>query len=183
MLAFTKVKIRQINGPSQVSALMYSKLQSEIKLWREQVQNKCLEGYLACFQHDTSTYLVTQANSDHLPLKEALLQGTWALQDKVSLFKKLAKTLNYSLNMKSPLHHGHLHPGNVLVHKESGGLVVTDLGLHFLKKYIGMLTNGYPEEYSNKQAYSSPQILLAKGKVVQKCSEPDDIYSFGLIFW
>lgn len=162
---------------------MFSKLQSEIKTWRDEVQNKCLEGYLTCFQHDASTYLVTQAHTDHLPLREALASGKWSLEDKISLFKKLAKTLNYCVNMKNPLHHGHLHPGNVLVNKDTGGLVVTDMGLHFLKKYVGMLTNGYPEEYSNKQAYSSPQILLAKGKVVLKCVESDDVYSFGLMLW
>jgi serine/threonine protein kinase len=160
---------------------MFSKLQSEIKAWRDEVQNKCLEGYLACFQHDTSTYIVTQAHPDYQPLREALRQGSWTLEDKISLLRKIAKTMNYSLNMKLPLVHGHLHPGNVLVNKATGGMVITDLGLHFLKKYIGMLTNGYPEEYTNKQAYCSPDILLTKGKVVHKCCEKDDVYSFGLM--
>lgn len=72
--------------------------------------------------------------------------------------------------------HGHLSSHNVLMSPE--GAQVTDIGLHKLKKFAGVVIS-----YSNKGAWTSPEQLQQRGKTVAKIRESDDVYSFGVIMW
>jgi len=72
--------------------------------------------------------------------------------------------------------HGHLSSHNVLMAPE--GAKVTDVGLHKLKKFAGVVIS-----YSNKGAWTSPEQLQQRGKTVAKIRESDDVYSFGVIMW
>lgn len=56
-----------------------------------------------------------------------------------------------------------------------------DFGLHFFKKYIGMITAGFPEAYTNKSVYTAPEYLDQSSPVIDKPTETGDVYSFGLI--
>ena len=61
---------------------------------------------------------------------------------------------------------------------ENNSILLADLGLEHLKKYVGLL-----EGYCNKSGWSSPEILKESGNVVIKPNFSDDVYSFGMIMW
>lgn len=58
-----------------------------------------------------------------------------------------------------------------------------DLGLYFFKKYIGMVSAGMADHYTNKSRYSPPEVLASKGQIIDKPNESGDVYSFALIAW
>jgi hypothetical protein len=58
-----------------------------------------------------------------------------------------------------------------------------DVGLHFFKKYLSMITAGYPDQYINKSQYSAPEVLEAKGSAVEKPAVQADCYSLGMVYW
>lgn len=58
-------------------------------------------------------------------------------------------------------------------------LIIQDFGFHSLKSYYSML--GGESEYTNKDHYTAPEHLKAKGKVVKKPTHKGDIYSIGTI--
>jgi serine/threonine protein kinase len=72
--------------------------------------------------------------------------------------------------------HGHITSYNILINNDT--VLVTDLGLDHLKKYLG-LTCGYV----NKSSWTSPEVLKETGYVVTKSSKADDSYSFGIVLW
>ena len=72
--------------------------------------------------------------------------------------------------------HGHLNSHNVLM--DAVGAKVTDIGLHKLKKFAGVVI-----AYSNKGAWTSPEQLQQRSKTVAKIRESDDVYSFGVVMW
>jgi hypothetical protein len=58
-----------------------------------------------------------------------------------------------------------------------------DVGLHFFKKYLSMITADYFDQYTNKSQYSAPEVLEAKGCTVEKPTVNADCYSLGMIYW
>lgn len=98
----------------------------------------------------------------------------FSLQKKVELAREIAFSMKL-LHDQGRIH-GHLTPHNILL--DSRNILVSDLGMVHLKKYVGLLGN-----YSNKSAWSSPEVLKEGGNVVIKATTHDDVYSFGMILW
>jgi serine/threonine protein kinase len=73
--------------------------------------------------------------------------------------------------------HGHLTTYNILL-DFSWSVYITDIGLDHLKKFCGLTNN-----YINKSAWSSPELLQDNNKFVTKKNKSDDVYSFGIILW
>jgi hypothetical protein len=73
--------------------------------------------------------------------------------------------------------HGHLTSHNIVV-SHSDRVFVTDFGMAKIKKYAGIVCG-----YSNKSAWSSPQVLADRRLTAVKTEFSDDVYSFGVIVW
>ena len=73
--------------------------------------------------------------------------------------------------------HGHLTSENILVN-ENEHVFVSDLGMNKIKKYAGIVSG-----YSNKSAWSSPELLRDRRLTPTKAEASDDVYSFAMIFW
>lgn len=71
--------------------------------------------------------------------------------------------------------HGHLSSHNVFFDSESR-VRIGDLGLEKIKKYAGVVIN-----YTNKNAWSSPELLREASRTSVRPRASDDIYSFGVI--
>jgi hypothetical protein len=102
--------------------------------------------------------------------KKPFLQG-----QKLRLILQLAQCLSavYQLGRK----HGHITSHNVLVDNDFTPFL-SDLGMLKLKKYAGILIG-----YSNKSAWSSPELLAENCPTALKVKESDDVYSFGVLLW
>ena len=95
-------------------------------------------------------------------------------KEKIRISKDIA--LSMRLTHGQGRVHGHLSSHNIFL--EPNSVLVADLGLEHLKKYVGLL-----EGYCNKNGWSSPEVLKDSGNVVIKPSCSDDVYSFGMILW
>lgn len=73
--------------------------------------------------------------------------------------------------------HGHLTSHNLLLDSHRR-VYLSDVGLIKLKKYAGIVLG-----YTNKNAWSSPELLKEKCLTGIKISPSDDIYSFGMVVW
>jgi hypothetical protein len=73
--------------------------------------------------------------------------------------------------------HGHLTSHNVLMDDE-WVVKISDLGMSYLKKYASVDLG-----YTNKSAWSSPEMLNDKSPVCLKATCSDDVYSYGVILW
>jgi len=73
--------------------------------------------------------------------------------------------------------HGHLTSHNVLLDLDFSAYI-TDIGLNKLKKFAGLSLG-----YSNKSAWTSPELLAERFATVMKAHAEDDAYSFGVILW
>ena len=93
---------------------------------------------------------------------------------KVNILGKIAEVLS-DIHIEGKVH-GHLTSHNVMLNGDE--VLISDLGFHKLKKYIGIKNN-----YSYKSAWSSPEMLkdprLTPGNLHCSC----DVYSFGMICW
>lgn len=95
---------------------------------------------------------------------------------KLKICFLIAKSM---LNLsKLGIFHGHLTSKNILLTNEFfpkiSGLLFLDL-----KKYISLQTG-----YSNKSAYSAPEILLEENVLINVSPKIyHDVYSLGIIFW
>jgi len=176
-----QVKVREIAVQGEISSMIYTKLVSEVKRWLQQQYSRSLENPFAVFTENKLTYIVMEGHPDWRTLREIVKENTMSMAHRIDILKNLAKIMNYCVHMKEPLSHGHLHPGNVLVCVRDLRVKVCDLGLTFLKKYVGMVSAGSGAEYTNKGNYTAPEYLSAKGPVVDKPAESGDVYSFGLI--
>jgi serine/threonine protein kinase len=97
-----------------------------------------------------------------------------SLGEKLEICKQIA--LSMKLTHQQGRVHGHLSSHNVFLDTDS--VLVGDLGLEHLKKYVGLMGG-----YCNKSAWSSPEVLKEAGDVVIKPTVYDDVYSFGIILW
>lgn len=75
-----------------------------------------------------------------------------------------------------PVVHGHLTPFNIFI--EGDKVYLTDLGFDSLRKYASLFHN-----YSNKTAYTAPELLKESGAIASPKTAKADIYSIGVILW
>jgi len=87
------------------------------------------------------------------------------------------------LNAVSELHssepsiaHGHITPCNVFLEESTAYLA--DFGFDYLRKYASLFHN-----YSNKSAYTAPELLKEKGNIINAKTIKADIYSIGVMIW
>ena len=100
---------------------------------------------------------------------------TFSGTEKLFILKSLAFALK---NLHAlGLYHGHLTSHNVFLDEKLNARV-SDIGLHKLKKYAGIILG-----YTNKSAWSSPQQLSELAPVAQKPKGSDDVYSWAVIGW
>ena len=97
------------------------------------------------------------------------------LTQRLRLSLHIAECLKnlYQLGRK----HGHITSHNILVDTDLTPYL-SDLGMFKLKKYAGILIG-----YTNKSAWSSPELLAESCSTALKVKESDDIYSFGVLLW
>lgn len=100
---------------------------------------------------------------------------TLSLSKKIEILYKVAETLQKIHSCQRT--HGHLTSSNILFSHDYEPYI-TDLGLEHLKKYCSLVIS-----YSNKSAWTSPELLKDPSNVVTKAQKPDDVYSFGIIMW
>lgn len=74
-------------------------------------------------------------------------------------------------------YHGHLTSRNILL-DGLNRVFISDLGLHRLKKYAGITL-----KYTNKTAWSSPELIRERTPTPVKPVPSDDIYSYGVVLW
>lgn len=73
--------------------------------------------------------------------------------------------------------HGHLTSHNILL-RHNGSVVISDLGFGYLRKFASADLG-----YSNKSAWSSPEMLKDNSPICIKAMVSDDVYSYGMILW
>lgn len=73
--------------------------------------------------------------------------------------------------------HGHLTSENILIN-ENDHVFVSDLGMNKIKKYSGIVSG-----YTNKSAWSSPEIIRDKRLTPTRPEKSDDVYSFAIVVW
>ena len=98
----------------------------------------------------------------------------FSVNEKLKIAKDIAMSLK--ITHEQGRIHGHLTSHNIFL--ENNSILLGDLGLEHLKKYVGLL-----EGYCNKSGWSSPEILKESGNVVIKPNYSDDVYSLGMIMW
>lgn len=98
-----------------------------------------------------------------------------SLKDKITLISNICR-LGKRLHGLG-LYHGHLSSHNIML-KEGNKPLISDLGFEKLKKYAGIMLN-----YTNKNPWSSPEVLFDTGATVSKPKPSDDVYSIGVIIW
>lgn len=99
----------------------------------------------------------------------------FSLGKKVEILLRIAETFQ-KIHACGRIH-GHLTSANILLGQDYEPFVA-DLGLEHFKKYCGLVNS-----YTNKSAWSSPELLKDPSNVVTKAQKPDDVYSFGIIMW
>ena len=73
--------------------------------------------------------------------------------------------------------HGHLTSHNIVINSNDR-VFITDFGMGKIKKYAGIVCG-----YSNKTAWSSPEVLADRRLTAVKTDFFDDAYSFGVLVW
>ena len=143
-----------------------------------------VETVLCEFHCEQEFYLVYEARENARSL-EALLRDSGrelSGQQKVAVAKMLIKALVQLASLGDGYAHGHLSSSNVLVgpgeqvDRDCRQITITDWGFLSLKSYSSMLA-----DYANKDRYTSPELLVVKGKAVKKPTHKADVYSLGFL--
>ncbi len=143
-----------------------------------------IETVLCEFHCDQQFYLIYEAKENWRSL-ESLLQDSnrqLADQQKAAIAKMIIKALVQLASLGDGYAHGHLSTSNVLVaaadqvDRDCKQICITDWGFLSLKTYSSMLA-----DYANKDRYTSPELLLVKGKAVKKPTHKADVYSLAFI--
>eukprot|EP00742_Colponemidia_sp_Colp-10_P003483 GILJ01003710.1.p1 GENE.GILJ01003710.1~~GILJ01003710.1.p1 ORF type:complete len:573 (+),score=49.04 GILJ01003710.1:67-1785(+) len=92
--------------------------------------------------------------------------------------QQVASAFVYLNAQNPPVVHGHLTTKNLLVGDNMNNVLIADLGLERLKKYAGVVCG-----YSNKSAWTAPELLADRCRTVANASPAADVYSFGIILW
>ncbi|OMJ77585.1 hypothetical protein SteCoe_22793 [Stentor coeruleus] len=98
-----------------------------------------------------------------------------SLKDKTGLIKRIIRVVQ-NLHHQG-MAHGHLSSHNILIKKDNRP-IISDFGLEKLKKYAGLTIN-----YTNKNIWTSPELLKDTSLTVLKANFSDDVYSIGVIIW
>lgn len=156
---------------------IYEDIESIIKLNNS---NICpLLGF--CVQNENKIYIITSYYSngslfEFLHLKK--LQMTYI--EKIKMAILIAQGIKYLHENK--IYHCHLSSCNILLEDNMNPLI-TDYGFENLKNNASIFN-----KYTNKNSYSSPEILQDAKPIGQKKSSKNtndkiDIYSFGILLW
>lgn len=95
-------------------------------------------------------------------------------QKKLAILGQIAEILS-DIHSEDKVH-GHLTSHNIFL--DGDEILISDLGFHKLKKYVGIKNN-----YSYKSAWSSPEILKDTRLTPANLHYSCDVYSFGMICW
>lgn len=109
-LKVRKIKLRDI------SSYVISQMENEIKHFIKNFQLDCIEKYLMVVGDSRSYYIVMQRSPDYVTLSEVMqLQRSMKIHERLSLMVLVCRAMCRVSLAGSVCHHGHLHPGNILV--------------------------------------------------------------------
>lgn len=137
-----------------------------------------LVGY--CVENESNIYIMTSYYKlgslyDFLHVKKIKMSYV----DKIKIAISIAHGIKYLQDNK--IYHCHLSSNNILLEDDMNPLIA-DYGFDNLKNNASIFN-----KYTNKNSYSSPEILEDSKSIGQKMeSEEDDkidIYSFGFLLW
>ena len=166
-IAYRKIMI------SNISTYVTEEVQQEVETY----QRICISGLVRV------TAIVLNGNTVGLayPYYEHSLYKLLHIDSKKFTFNEKLVILTKIAEILTEIHnegkvHGHLTSHNILF--ENSEPLISDLGFHKLKKYIGIKSN-----YNYKSAWSSPEILKDSRSTPQNLMPMSDVYSFGIICW
>lgn len=182
MIDEVPVRVRRL-ALSEISTYQLREIPEELKKWKK-VRVQSIETVLCEFHSEQEFYLVYEAR-EHSKSLEVLLRDSSRQpsdQQKVAVAKMIIKALVQLASLGDGYAHGHLSTSNVLVgvshqvDRECRQITITDWGFLSLKTYSSMLA-----DYGNKDRFTSPELLVVKGKAVKKPTHKADVYSLGFI--
>ena len=103
--------------------------------------------------------------------------GILSFQFKIKLASQIAESMKALHELNPSIIHGHLTSKNILFDKDFFPKI-SDLLFNDLKKYCAISLG-----YTNKSAYTPPELLKDNSSVVNNCKASADVYSFGMILW
>jgi hypothetical protein len=166
-LAYRKIMI------SNVSTYVTEEVQQEVETY----QKLCISGLVrvaAIVLNANTVGLAYPFYQNSLYMLLHVEGKKWKFTEKIVVLAKIAEILA-DIHAEGKVH-GHLTSHNILFDQDEP--LVSDLGFHKLKKYIGIKNS-----YHYKSAWSSPEILKDPRSTPQNIAPMSDVYSFGIICW
>eukprot|EP00743_Colponemidia_sp_Colp-15_P003008 GILK01003253.1.p1 GENE.GILK01003253.1~~GILK01003253.1.p1 ORF type:complete len:596 (-),score=86.89 GILK01003253.1:171-1913(-) len=96
---------------------------------------------------------------------------------KIRVAREVAQALVFLHSQDPPHVHSHLTSHNIMIGMDNT-VLVADVGLDRLKKYAGVVCG-----YSNKNAWTAPELLKEYSATTAGAAPSADVYSFGIILW
>lgn len=158
----------------RVSSYVIEELQQEVESLKNISNPFILQNIKVVIKKPTLDIIMPLAKGGSLYNLLHTKQQKISFKEKIKIAKDIA--LGMKLTHEQGRVHGHLSSHNIFI--EPNSVLISDLGLEHLKKYVGLL-----EGYCNKNGWSSPEVLKDSGNVVIKPQFSDDVYSFGMILW
>jgi serine/threonine protein kinase len=156
----------------RVSPYVIEQLQQEVEGLRNISNPYLLQNLKVVIKKPTLDIIMPLASGGSLFRALHIKNQHFSFTEKLKIAKQIAMSLKLTHGQGRV--HGHLTSHNVFLDP----VLIADLGLEHLKKYVGLL-----EGYCNKNGWSSPEVLKDSGNVVIKPCFSDDVYSFGMILW
>jgi len=168
------VIVRKLNFP-RINKYIIEKINEEVEVYSK-LENPHIVGPCAIAIDKTQIQIAMEYKPNgSLYLALHAKNVLFSKMHKIRIARELAFALRFMHSQE--VVHGHLSSHNVLLDSE-WRVIITDISFMNLKKYAGLVIG-----YSNKSAWSSPELLQASGDVVLRPSPSDDVYSFGMILW
>lgn len=167
VIAYRKILI------SNVSTYVTEEIQEEVESYKK----LCIPGIVrvaAIVLNQTTVGFVYQLYQSSLYNSLHITKTQFDFQKKVNILGKIAEILS-DIHTEGKVH-GHLTSHNIMLNGDE--VIISDLGFHKLKKYIGIKNN-----YSYKSAWSSPEILKDSRLTPANLHYSCDVYSFGMVCW
>ena len=109
------MKVRKINL-KDMSSYVIQQMEAEVKEVATVCKTSCIERYYAITGNAKAYYILMQNNSTWLTLEQCLHNKNKAeMLDNLRIMKLVANAMQEISSCGSKYHHGHLHPGNILV--------------------------------------------------------------------
>lgn len=100
--------------------------------------------------------------------------------DKLSIIKQIASTMNYLHSLPQPVFHRDLKGENILINNNND-IFISDFGLSKKIAEEDLNKSLAPTAYCGTIRYNAPEIL--DDNVKAKTSFKTDVYSFGIVIW